>query len=255
MAMIEITRIGKDFQGSDGSDLTALDGVTIRVEEKEFLGIIGPSGCGKTTLLRMLAGLETPSRGEITIRGERVSGPGPERAMVFQDFALLPWAVVAKNVEFPLEIRGVSAADRRAKAQKMIERVGLKGFENSYPKTLSGGMQQRVGLARALVVEPQILLLDEPFGALDAQTKRLLQDDLGKTLSEEGSTAVFITHDMAEAVYLCDRIIVLTSRPGRVAAEFEVALERPRDESMRKQPYFAELVDAIWRELKSMVHL
>jgi NitT/TauT family transport system ATP-binding protein len=226
----------------------ALFDINMPIPKGQVTALVGPSGCGKSTLLRIVAGLDTPSTGRVLLDGQPVERPGPDRGMVFQSYTLFPWLTVRENVLF----------GRRAKpdvADRLIAQVGLRGFEYHYPKTLSGGMQQRVGLARALVVEPQILLLDEPFGALDAQTKRLLQDDLGKTLSEEGSTAVFITHDMAEAVYLCDRIIVLTSRPGRVAAEFEVALERPRDESMRKQPYFAELVDAIWRELKSMVHL
>jgi NitT/TauT family transport system ATP-binding protein len=247
---IEVTNLTKQFVAPTGAALLALDQISFSVQPNEFVSIIGPSGCGKTTLLQMLDGLVPPERGEILIHGTRLTGPGPDRAMVFQDFALLPWATVLDNVAFPLEIRGTPREERESRARQVIRTVGLAGFEGYYPHTLSGGMQQRVGLARALVVNPDTLLMDEPFGALDAQTRHQLQDELLQLWQERPKTVVLVTHDMEEAVYLSDRIFVLTPRPGRIAREIVVPLARPRDVGVRRTAAFAELVENVWESLK-----
>jgi len=228
----------------------ALDGVDLSIAHREFVCLLGPSGCGKTTLLKAIAGLVTLDSGEIFINGLPVTGPGSDRAMVFQDFALLPWADVLSNVAFGLELRGVAKTVREAAARELIARVGLAGFERHYPRQLSGGMQQRVGLARALAVNPEILLMDEPFGALDAQTRRLLQEDLLALLQATPHTVVFVTHSVEEAVLLADRVVVLTPRPGRVCDIVTVDLPRPRPPDVNLLPRFSELTARLWRELK-----
>ncbi|MDR7419765.1 MAG: ABC transporter ATP-binding protein [Armatimonadota bacterium] len=247
---IAVADLTKRFAAPEGEVLLALDQVSFAVRPNEFVSIIGPSGCGKTTLLQILDGLVRPERGEVLVHGSRVTGPGPDRAMVFQDFALLPWATVLHNVAFPLEIRGVRREEREHRARQVIATVGLAGFEGYYPHALSGGMQQRVGLARALVVNPDTLLMDEPFGALDAQTRHELQDELLQLWQEHPKTVVLVTHDMEEAVYLSDRILVLTPRPGRIAREIVVPLARPRDVRVRRTAAFAELVENVWESLK-----
>lgn len=251
--MLTFESVSKSFILRGHDTLHVVDDLSLQVDEGEVLGVIGPSGCGKTTLLRMLAGLERPSQGHIRVGGRIIRGPGPERATVFQDFALLPWATVWDNIRFGLEPLKLPKAIRAERIRREIDRVGLAGFESSYPKELSGGMKQRVGLARALAVEPQVLLLDEPFAALDAQTKRLLQDDLSGNLRAAGCTTVLITHDMAEAVFLCDRIVVLSNRPARVAQEVVIEHPQPRPDEFRRAPEFGQLVDAIWQELKQHV--
>lgn len=247
---IEVAGVRKRFRAPTGVELLALDEVSFAVRPNEFASIIGPSGCGKTTLLQILDGLLQPDGGEVLIHGRRVTGPGPDRAMVFQDFALLPWGTVLSNVAFPLELRGTTRAERERRAQQVINMVGLAGFEGYYPHTLSGGMQQRVGLARALVVGPDTLLMDEPFGALDAQTRQHLQDELLQLWQGHRKTVVLVTHDMEEAVYLSDRVFVLTPRPGRIAREIAVPLPRPRDFRVRRTAAFAELVEYVWESLK-----
>lgn len=251
--MLTFDAVSKAFDLRGGDRLEVVSSFSFDVRKGEVLGIIGPSGCGKTTLLRMLAGLETLSSGSIVIDGQPVAGPGPERAMVFQDFALLPWATVWGNIEFALEPLKLSRADRHARITREVERVGLAGFEKSYPKELSGGMKQRVGLARALAVDPAVLLLDEPFGALDAQTKRLLQDDLTEDLSTTECTALLVTHDMNEAVFLCDRIVVMTNRPASVAKVVEIDRVQPRPDEFRRDQAFTQLVDEVWQELRQHV--
>lgn len=231
----------------------ALVDIHLRVGAGEFLSIIGPSGCGKTTLLKAMAGLLPVDAGRITVGGRTVTGPGRECSVVFQDFALLPWATALKNVEFGLLLRGVDAAERATTARRALAKVGLGGFEEAYPSQLSGGMQQRVGLARALAVNPRVLLMDEPFASIDEQTRRLFQDDLLRLWSEERKTVVLVTHSMEEAVYLADRVVVLSPRPGRVHEVLDVPLARPRESSdVRATAEFARLVDGLWKILRKL---
>jgi ABC-type nitrate/sulfonate/bicarbonate transport system ATPase subunit len=231
----------------------ALADIHLRVAAGEFLSLIGPSGCGKTTLLKCIAGLLPVDAGRIVVGDRTVRGPGRECSVVFQDFALLPWATVQRNVEFGLRLRRVPAAERAATAQRAIRKVGLAGFEEMYPSQLSGGMQQRVGLARALAVSPQVLLMDEPFASIDEQTRRLFQDDLLRLWSEERKTVVLVTHSMEEAIYLADRVVVLSPRPGRVHATLDVPLPRPRESGdVRATADFAGLVDGLWKILRKL---
>lgn len=210
------------------ASIHVLDDVSFDVKEKEFITIVGPSGCGKTTLLKLLDGLVRPTTGRISLGGDAITAPRPEIAMVFQGFELFPWRTVLANVTFGLEIRRVDKEERRERAMEWIELTGLGGFENRYPHELSGGMQQRVGLARALVVGPQLLLMDEPFGALDAMTKDQMQGELLRLVERHDMTIVFITHDIREAIYLADRVFVMSHRPGRLIRDLEISIERPR---------------------------
>ena len=230
--MIEIRGLSKSFAGRrrGRSGVQALEDVNLTIEDNEFLTVLGPSGCGKTTLLRCIAGLVSWDEGEILIDGKQIRGPGPERAMVFQSIALMPWATILRNVTFGLELRGVSRSQAEPRARELIELVGLKGFETAMPFELSGGMQQRVGLARALAVEPQVLLMDEPFGALDEQTRRLLQEELLQIWENRRTTVVFITHSMEEAVLLGDRVVLMSARPGKIEEIVPVPMPRPRSE-------------------------
>ena len=251
--MIEIKGIGRRFNTRDGGSFEALKDVNFSVKDKEFFSIIGPSGCGKTTLLKMVAGLVKPTAGAIEVDGAPVVGPGDDRAMVFQSFVLLPWADVLTNVGFGLELRGMSRKESREAAAPLLERVGLTRFSEHYPHELSGGMQQRVGLARALAVGPDILLMDEPFGALDAQTRQLMQEDLMRLWDEEQKTVIFVTHSMDEAAYLSDRVLVMDTHPGRVREILDVPIPRPRDESVRRTSVFTELTAHMWHELRGMM--
>lgn len=226
--MIELRGLSKTFVGRDGSTVEALRNVDLEVTDGEFLTILGPSGCGKTTLLKTVAGLVPWDSGDILIDGIPVTGPGPDRAMVFQSFALMPWATVVENIAFGLQLRGVRKAEREERARELVRTVGLDGFETKRPGELSGGMQQRVGLARALAVDPQVLLMDEPFGAVDEQTRRLLQEELLSIWEKTKLTVVFITHSMEEAVLLGDRVALMSARPGVIAEIVPVPLERPR---------------------------
>lgn len=251
--MIEIKGIGRRFKTRDGGSFEALRDINFEVHDKEFFSILGPSGCGKTTLLKMIAGLVRPTDGKIMIDGKEVTGPGEERAMVFQHFVLLPWADIVTNAGFGLEMRGVSRKESRERARPYLDRVGLTQFGEHYPHELSGGMQQRVGLARALAVDPEILLMDEPFGALDAQTRQLMQEDLVRIWEGEQKTVVFVTHSMDEAAYLSDRVLIMDTQPGRVREVIDVPLPRPRQESVRRSPAFAELTTHMWHELRGML--
>jgi NitT/TauT family transport system ATP-binding protein len=233
----------------DKGTLVALEDFDLEVADGEFLAIVGPSGCGKSTFLNVVAGLVPPAAGEVTVFGTPVTGPGPDRAVVFQDYALMPWRTVEKNVRFGLEMQGRVDADTGAKVARFITMVGLAGFEKAYPRELSGGMRQRVGLARALVTEPRLLLMDEPFAAVDAMTRELMQEELTRIVSETGQAIIFITHGVDEAITLGDRIAVVTNRPGRIKEIITVDLPRPRSRASRQLPEFQELRDRVWQLL------
>jgi len=230
----------------DERQVVALEDFTLDVKDGEFVCLLGPSGCGKTTVLRILAGLETSSGGEVLLQGKPVRSAGPDRGMVFQEFALFPWRTVRRNIEFGLEVKGVPEHERRDVSSKYIDLVGLAGFENAHPHQLSGGMKQRVAIARALANEPKVLLMDEPFGSLDAQTRNLMQRELLRIWSATKKTVMFVTHSVDEAVFLADRIVVMTARPGRVREVFEVGLPRPRDRTSRE---FIEVRGKVLTEL------
>ena len=224
---IKIQNIKKTFEG--GTKVVALENLNIDINENEFAVILGPSGCGKSTLLYLLAGFEKPTSGKIFLDGKIIKNPSPNRGFVFQDFALYPWKTVLKNITFGLELKGIQKKDAAKKSMEYIRMVGLEGFEHAYPHTLSGGMKQRVGIARALVYDPEVLLMDEPFGALDAQTRKQMQMELEKIWEKTKKTVVFVTHSVIEAVYLADRVFVMTARPGKLKGIVEVNLPRPRE--------------------------
>jgi NitT/TauT family transport system ATP-binding protein len=251
--MIELQRVRKIYPSDNRrTPLVALDNVNLTIQTEEFLCVLGPSSCGKTTLLKAIMGLLPIEEGNISIDGQPVSGPGVDRAMVFQNFALLPWADVVTNIAFGLELRGMPKTEREQIAHELIQAVGLNGFEGYYPRQLSGGMQQRVGLARALAVNPNILLMDEPFGAVDAQTRRLLQEDLLALLERTRKTVIFVTHSMEEAVRLGSRVVLMTPRPGSIQEAIEVSLPRPRPPDIEKNPQFIELKEYLWHQLRAM---
>jgi len=224
---LEVRNVTKAYISEEG-EIKALEDINLDVKPGEFLCIIGPSGCGKTTLLRMIAGLEYPTSGEIILDGKEVKGPSPDRGMVFQEFSLFPWRTVLKNVEFGLQMRNIKSKERHAIAERYIELVGLRGFEKHYPYELSGGMKQRVAIARALATEPSILLMDEPFGSVDAQTRNILQEELLQIWKRTKKTIIFVTHSVDEAVYLADRVVVMSARPGRIVECIDIDIERPR---------------------------
>jgi NitT/TauT family transport system ATP-binding protein len=233
----------------------AVDGATLEVESGEFVAIVGPSGCGKTTFLSAVDGLVPISGGVLELNGASISKPGPDRAMVFQQASLLPWRTVLGNISYGLEMQGrMPKAARRAHAQALVELVGLSGFESAFPLELSGGMQQRVNLARALATDPELLLLDEPFAALDAQTREFMQGELLRIWGETRKTALFITHDIKEAVFLADRVLVFSRRPGRVKECVEIDLPRPRELGLKRTPGFLTYEDTIWRSIEEEAH-
>jgi len=232
----------------------ALKNLTLEFPRGQLTSLLGPSGCGKTTLLKIIAGLLEPTSGEVMVNGKPVTGPGPDRAFVFQDFALMPWATVMRNVAFGLELRGVGKSEREDVAAKYIREVGLTGFENSYPHELSGGMRQRVGLARALAVDAQVLLMDEPFSAVDEQTRRKFQEDLLALVANENKTFIFVTHSIEEAVYVSDQVAILLPRPSRVHEIIRPSgfRDKPADK-IRRDPEYLDIVDRIWDSLRSYV--
>jgi len=230
--------------------LEVIAGLNLDQAEGEVVSIVGASGSGKTTLLRIIAGLERADRGTVSLRGRPVTGPGPERAMVFQQFGLLPWLNVAENVMFALRPTGLTREESRARTQDALARVGLKGFENFMPKELSGGMQQRVGIARALAVRPVLMLCDEPFASIDTLTRQLMQTDLQKVVHEEGTAVLLVTHDIEEAIFLGDRVVVLSSRPARIISVIDIDMPRPRDHAVRASRAFQELREHIWQLLQ-----
>jgi NitT/TauT family transport system ATP-binding protein len=247
---VEVERISKVYPGG----VEALNDISLEMPAGRLTTLLGPSGCGKTTLLKIIAGLIEPSGGEVRVNGQAVTGPGPERAFVFQDFALMPWATVLRNVAFGLELRGVAKAEREATAERHVEEVGLKGFERAFPHELSGGMRQRVGLARALAVDADVLLMDEPFSAVDEQTRRKFQEDLLSLIAGQKKTFLFVTHSIEEAVYVSDRIVLLSRRPSRVSRIIEPAIPRDGDpDAIRRHPAYLDAVEEIWSGLKQYV--
>jgi NitT/TauT family transport system ATP-binding protein len=226
--MVEIQALSKRYEVDDG-EIVALSSISLTIAEGEFVCLLGPSGCGKSTLLKIVAGLVAPSGGSIRIAGAPISGPGPDRAVVFQDYALFPWMTVTDNVEFGLAARGVDAARRRTTSAELLRAVGLADFAAKYPHHLSGGMKQRVSIARALAVDPVLLLMDEPFGALDAQTRYVMQQELLRIWRAYRKTVLFVTHSIDEALYLADRVLIMTARPGRIKQDLRVSTARPRD--------------------------
>jgi NitT/TauT family transport system ATP-binding protein len=246
-AMVSVRDVRKIYPGG----VEALSGITLDFPKGQLTTLLGPSGCGKTTLLKIIAGLIPATSGEVIVDGARVAGPGPERAFVFQDFALLPWADVIRNVAFGLELRGDARSEREAIAARYIAQVGLKGFERRYPHELSGGMRQRVGLARALAVNAQVLMMDEPFSAVDEQTRRKFQEDLLALVANERKTFLFVTHSIEEAVYVSDRVVLLSRRPSRVSGV--IVPDIPRDippEHIRRNSVYLDTVETIWQGLK-----
>ncbi len=235
-------------------DVEALRDMSLDFPRGQLTSLLGPSGCGKTTLLKIIAGLLPATSGEVSVNGKPVTGPGPDRAFVFQDFALLPWANVLRNVAFGLELRGVDKSEREAIAETYIGNVGLSGFEKSYPHELSGGMRQRVGLARALCVDAEVLLMDEPFSAVDEQTRRKFQEDLLNLVKNESKTFIFVTHSIEEAVYVSDQVALLLARPSRVSEVIRPEGFRHKDvNSIRRDSEYLDIVDRIWASLRTYV--
>jgi NitT/TauT family transport system ATP-binding protein len=235
-------------------DVEALRDMSLDFPKGQLTSLLGPSGCGKTTLLKIIAGLLAPNQGEVYVNGQIVTEPGPDRAFVFQDFALMPWASVLRNVAFGLELRKVAKSEREDIARKYIKEVGLDGFENSYPHELSGGMRQRVGLARALSVDSPVLLMDEPFSAVDEQTRRKFQEDLLQLVKEESKTFIFVTHSIEEAVYVSDQVAILLPRPSRVSEIIKPSSFKNKDvDSIRKDSEYLDTVEKIWKSLRSYV--
>ena len=243
MALIEFVDVGVTYQRRGGGETVALERTSLTIAPGEFICIVGPSGCGKTTLLHCLDGLHTPTSGQILIDGREITRPGRERAMVFQSASLMPWRTVTRNVTYGLEMQGVALRAALPRAQAMIELVGLTGFEDRHPGELSGGMQQRVNLARALVIDPEVILLDEPFAALDAQTRETMQTELLRVWDATKKTAVFITHQISEAVYLADRVVVMSGRPGVIVEVIAVPFPRPRVIDCMRSEQFHQLTD------------
>ena len=249
---IELRGVEKIYQTAQG-ELEALSNINLCVDEGEFLCIIGPSGCGKSTLLRILAGLYQQSAGEVVVNKNGASNR-PTNAVVFQEYAIFPWRTVSDNVAFGLEMRGVPRGECEKRTSAYLSKVGLTQFANHYPYQLSGGMKQRVALARALATDPEILLMDEPFGALDAQTRSVLQEELVRIWEEEKKTVVYITHSIEEAIMLGDRVVLMTARPGKIKSTYEVALPRPRSLQLRTTPEYNRLAQVIWEDLVEEVN-
>lgn len=247
MTALEITGLQKNYVDSySGEEVTAIGDVSFSVNEGEFVSVLGPSGCGKTTVLNIVAGFVNLTEGEVVVDGQAVSGPGPDRGVVFQSHALFPWKTVLGNVVFGLRMKGVPRVERDAKGKEFLELVGLGGFEHKYPHELSGGMQQRLGVARVLANEPAVMLMDEPFASIDAQTRRKLQEDLTRIFEKRHPTVFFVTHDVDEAVFLSDRIVVLSKRPSRVREIVTVDLPRPREwRTALEMPEFREIANRV----------
>ena len=256
---VSVKNLCKVYEGRSRSDITVLNGINLDIQPEEFVCIVGPSGCGKTTFIRIIDGLVKATSGEVCINGLGISEPGYDRAFVFQTDSLYPWRSVLDNIVFGLEIQKVPRSERYPRARELLKMVGLTGFESHYPHELSGGMRQQVNLARALAVDPEIILMDEPFASLDAQTREVMQKELLKVWSSKKKTVIFITHQIDEAVYLADRVIVFSARPATVKADIPVAIPRPRELAVKRTPQFLEYVGEIWNlieadVLESMAH-
>lgn len=245
---VRIQGVRKVFQTARGETI-ALDDFNLEIQNNEFICVVGPSGCGKSTILNILAGLDRATSGSVTVDGKEVNGPGPERGVVFQQYALFPWLTVKKNVEFGLKLKGMTREAVSKTADHYIKMVGLEEFKNSLPKELSGGMKQRVAIARAYAMKPELLLMDEPFGALDAQTRTQLQSELLQTWEEEKKTCFFITHDVDEAVMLAQRVIIMSARPGRIKSIVNIDIPYPRTQETKMEPEFIKLKNLIWGQV------
>ena len=248
MTKLKIDNVVKEYVGNKGKTV-ALNGVSLDIKENEFICVVGPSGCGKSTLLNIIGGLLEPTSGAVYLDGKKIEGTGVERGVVFQGYALFPWRTVLKNVMFGLEMKRMPKAQAEEIAKKYIKAVGLEGFEHAYPKELSGGMRQRVAIARAYAADPEVLLLDEPFGALDAQTRVQLQSELLNTWEHEKKTCFFITHDVDEAIILAQRVIIMSARPGRIKRIVDIDIPYPRTQATKTDPRFLELKTEIWNEV------
>jgi ABC-type nitrate/sulfonate/bicarbonate transport system ATPase subunit len=249
--VLEMRDVNKAFTTSAGK---VLDDFTLSVADGEFVSLIGPSGCGKTTALRIVAGLLTPSSGRVMVNGQDSLGPSRDKAIVFQHFNLFPWRTALDNVAYGLEMQGVKKADRLAAARKYLDLVGLSQHEKQFPAQLSGGMRQRIGIARALAIDPKLLLMDEPFGALDALTREYLQGQLAQICEERKLTTLFVTHSIDEAIYLSDRVVVMGVQPGRIIAEFRIGMAKPRaDYNFRADPEYATVREQIWELLEQQL--
>ena len=248
LTKLKIDNVVKEYVGNKGKTV-ALNGVSLDIKENEFICVVGPSGCGKSTLLNIIAGLLEPTSGAVYLDGKKIEGTGVERGVVFQGYALFPWRTVLKNVMFGLEMKRMPKDQAEEIAKKYIKAVGLEGFEHAYPKELSGGMRQRVAIARAYAADPEVLLLDEPFGALDAQTRVQLQSELLNTWEHEKKTCFFITHDVDEAIILAQRVIIMSARPGRIKKIVDIDIPYPRTQATKTDPRFLELKTEIWNEV------
>jgi NitT/TauT family transport system ATP-binding protein len=253
MSSVTVDNVTLVFEGKTGHTVTALENISFELEDKKFAVIVGPSGCGKSSLLYLIAGLNEPTSGMCRIGDQIIKGPGKDRGMVFQTYTLFPWLNVLKNVEFGLKLRGIASTERTDIARKFLSEVGLDGFENAYPKQLSGGMQQRVALARALANDPEVLLMDEPFGALDSQTRSIMQELLVKIWEHSNKTVLFVTHDIDEAIFLGDHVYVMSARPGRMIENVDVTIERPRNIEVQTSDNFINLKRNVMKLLHSEV--
>lgn len=251
MALLEVRNLEKNFV-SDGSIITAIDKLSFDIEEKEFVSIVGPSGCGKSTFLHIVGGFETSSGGTLALKGKPIGAPGPDRGMMFQDLSLFPWLTVMENVSWPLQMKGLPKKQREERCLEILDLVQLKRYATLYPGQLSGGMKQRVALARLLALDSEILLMDEPFGALDAQTRELLQEELQLVWRRDRKTALFVTHDIDEAIYLGTRLIVFTARPGRIKADIKLPTS-DRSGEYRKSSEYLQMRNHVWDLLRDEV--
>jgi len=247
---IAFESVSHTYRPQRGRTVLALDRVSLEVREREFVALLGPSGCGKSTLLYLLGGFLPVEQGRITVGGAQVSGPGPDRGIVFQNFALFPWKTVRQNILYGLEKQGLAKAEREKRAQEFIDLVHLRGFEDSYPAQLSGGMKQRVAIARTLAIDPAILLMDEPFGALDAQTRGLMHEELLTIMERRPKTVVFVTHDVREAVYLADRVAVMSARPGRIKEIVATGRDGRAGPEIQKSREFNDRVEHLWDSVR-----